>query len=473
MRKFKFIMFLMFASIMSIALFTSCKDAHEHSFVEGKCECGEVDPNYVPPHVHSYQQTVTNPTCTEKGYTTYTCSCGDTYKADEVEALCHTYNSVVTDPTCTEAGYTTYTCECGDTYKADEVPARHTYTSVVTDPTCTEVGYTTYTCSCGDTYKADEVEVVPHVDKNLDITCDYEGCTKRILPAADSQISLFTARHMIIISLSSSYYMEGVVTEVKDAMNGGFIITDEAGDSIYVRLPKDADGNSYSKWTNGKVVLGDTIRLYGKPSNNTDTSTNKTYPAKVEGAILTVVKHEHVFSEATCDKAATCACLATSTPALGHADENADNYCDRCQWNLKIQITDIAISTDGTTGGVVDENKTHWTWGNEDFGVVIAKGTSTYTLYTTSKAYMQLKKLNTLTVSSKNGMTIHSITISATNATQLNNLKSAIGTAYTYTENTDDLSVTINWDSAEDFVLVNNGTNTVYINNVKIAYEKN
>lgn len=25
---------------------------HEHNFVEGKCECGEVDPNYVPPHVH-------------------------------------------------------------------------------------------------------------------------------------------------------------------------------------------------------------------------------------------------------------------------------------------------------------------------------------------------------------------------------------------------------------------------------------
>ena len=27
---------------------------HEHSFVEGKCECGESDPNYVPPHEHSF-----------------------------------------------------------------------------------------------------------------------------------------------------------------------------------------------------------------------------------------------------------------------------------------------------------------------------------------------------------------------------------------------------------------------------------
>ena len=27
---------------------------HEHSFVDGKCECGESDPNYVPPHEHSF-----------------------------------------------------------------------------------------------------------------------------------------------------------------------------------------------------------------------------------------------------------------------------------------------------------------------------------------------------------------------------------------------------------------------------------
>ena len=26
---------------------------HEHNFVEGKCECGEEDPNYEPPHVHN------------------------------------------------------------------------------------------------------------------------------------------------------------------------------------------------------------------------------------------------------------------------------------------------------------------------------------------------------------------------------------------------------------------------------------
>ena len=47
---------------------------------------------YVPgeqPHEHSYTAVVTAPTCTEGGYTTYTCECGDSYVADEVAALGH------------------------------------------------------------------------------------------------------------------------------------------------------------------------------------------------------------------------------------------------------------------------------------------------------------------------------------------------------------------------------------------------
>ena len=33
---------------------TPVEPPHEHSFVDGKCECGESDPNYVPPHEHSF-----------------------------------------------------------------------------------------------------------------------------------------------------------------------------------------------------------------------------------------------------------------------------------------------------------------------------------------------------------------------------------------------------------------------------------
>ena len=75
-------------------------------------------------HTHSYEAVVTAPTCTVGGYTTYTCSCGDSYIADETPALGHSYEAVVTAPTCTEGGYTTYTCSvCADSYTADETAA--------------------------------------------------------------------------------------------------------------------------------------------------------------------------------------------------------------------------------------------------------------------------------------------------------------------------------------------------------------
>lgn len=37
-------------------------------------------------HVHDYVTTIVEPTCAEKGYTTYTCSCGNSYDSDYVNA---------------------------------------------------------------------------------------------------------------------------------------------------------------------------------------------------------------------------------------------------------------------------------------------------------------------------------------------------------------------------------------------------
>ena len=45
-------------------------------------------------HSHNYTASVTAPSCTEKGYTTYTCACGDSYIDDEAEATGHTAASI-------------------------------------------------------------------------------------------------------------------------------------------------------------------------------------------------------------------------------------------------------------------------------------------------------------------------------------------------------------------------------------------
>lgn len=74
---------------------------------------------------HNYETVVTAPTCSSKGFTTYTCSkCGNSYNGDETEALVHSYNAVITKATCNEGGFTTYTCSvCGDCYVADNTEA--------------------------------------------------------------------------------------------------------------------------------------------------------------------------------------------------------------------------------------------------------------------------------------------------------------------------------------------------------------
>ena len=127
-----------------------------HDYLNGTCtRCGQKEGE--TPHKHSYKDIVTAPTCTEKGYTTHTCACGDSYVDTYVDALGHAWDNgkVTKEPTATETGVRTYTCtRCGET-KTETIPKlthEHSYKAVVTAPTCTAKGYTTHTCACGDSY---------------------------------------------------------------------------------------------------------------------------------------------------------------------------------------------------------------------------------------------------------------------------------------------------------------------------------
>ncbi len=121
----------------------------------------------VEAHEHSYTAVVTPPTCTEKGYTTHTCSCGDSYVDTYVDALGHAWDNgkVTKEPTETETGVKTFTCtRCGETRTETMpvIPHVHSYKDVVTAPTCTEKGYTTHTCSCGDSYVDTYTDALGH-----------------------------------------------------------------------------------------------------------------------------------------------------------------------------------------------------------------------------------------------------------------------------------------------------------------------
>ena len=120
---------------------------------DGTGELGENLSTSALGHSFGEWEVTIEPTCTEAGEETRTCSRCDAIETRPVDALGHDY-SAVNSATCTEAGVNTYTCSrCNDTYTEDAPALGHDYTTVVTEPTCTEQGYTTHTCSrCGESY---------------------------------------------------------------------------------------------------------------------------------------------------------------------------------------------------------------------------------------------------------------------------------------------------------------------------------
>lgn len=112
-------------------------------------------------------------TCTEKGYTGDTCckDCGQIIaKGRENPALGHNYISQVTkEPTDTEDGIRTYTCSrCGDQYTENMGKHSHYYNNVKTLKWvgCVQQGEVEYSCGCGDSY----VEITPALGHDYKVT---------------------------------------------------------------------------------------------------------------------------------------------------------------------------------------------------------------------------------------------------------------------------------------------------------------
>ena len=170
---------------------------------------------------HNCEARVVAPTCTEMGYTDYTClDCGYNYQSDLIPALGHTFGEwEVTTPatcttegiesrscacgetetrsigysehnfgewavtkaaTCTEKGEEVRTCDCGETETRIIDALGHSYETETVAPTCTAEGYTEYTCTlCGHNYRTDFVPALDHEYQSEVIapTCTEVGYT--------------------------------------------------------------------------------------------------------------------------------------------------------------------------------------------------------------------------------------------------------------------------------------------------------
>ena len=136
-------------------------------------------------HSHKYIEKVSEPTCIEKGYTTYTCQCGDEYVDSYVDALDHDLIIVeAVEATCTEPGLTEgqHCTRCD--YKVEQTitpKTDHKYEANIINPTCEDQGYTIYTCQCGDEYIDSYVDALDHdliIDEAIEPTCTEAGYTE-------------------------------------------------------------------------------------------------------------------------------------------------------------------------------------------------------------------------------------------------------------------------------------------------------
>ena len=161
--------------------------AHKHNYVatviapgcttrgctEYKCECGEsYEDLYVNPKGHSFGQWQE---ATQQGKEERVCSaCGEREERDS-EVHQHRYSYEITKPTCTEGGYTTYTCLCGDSYEDDFVDAigHDEKVNVIKAASCEEPGEAEYECvRCG----AKRTGVLPTLDHEFHgDSCTYCG----------------------------------------------------------------------------------------------------------------------------------------------------------------------------------------------------------------------------------------------------------------------------------------------------------
>ena len=108
--------------------------------------CDHRETEKIPATGHDHKSVITAPTCTEDGYTTHTCACGDSYTDSQVAALGHNMGKwqTIKAATCTADGSKKRVCQrtgC-DHSETTKIAAtgKHTYTNSQ-DTTCNVCGH--------------------------------------------------------------------------------------------------------------------------------------------------------------------------------------------------------------------------------------------------------------------------------------------------------------------------------------------
>ena len=321
-----------------------------------RCDYYEKEP--IPANGHNDIAVVTEATCTQKGYTTYTCTvCHDSRVGDYVKELGHDWQKdsctepkyclvcgafdsdslehdmtdwvILKKASCTTDGEMRRDCNRCDYYEKEPIPASgHNDMTVVTEATCTQKGYTTYTCTvCHDSRVGDYVDALGHnwqaatcTEPKFCPTCGtFEG-----MPADHAMGKWSTVNEATCTADGKmrrdcglcDYYEQGAIPAKGHTDKEKNYICDVCGKDLCTdHQPKTVAGKAATCTETG-LTDGKSCALCGDILE-----TQKVISAK-----------GHAWKDATCTHPKTCkTCGATSGRAKGHTYSNGlDGTCNTC-----------------------------------------------------------------------------------------------------------------------------------------------
>ena len=276
-------------------------------------------------HEHEYEAVVTAPTCTEGGYTTYTCACGDSYVDDKTEALGHTEETVPGTPATFDDEGTTDGVKCavcGITLVEQETSPKLDYNEGI-------VPVEVLVATTGDwqTGYANEgpAELVLDDDFSTIWHTDWKGTSRE--------------NHWIQFELKDDYTVDGLRYKPRSGSRNG-VITEYAiqisDDGVSFETIATGEWASNSNWKVAQFdgVNAKYVRLVSLNSDGDNPNYVFASAAEIRLTGVKVGAHEHVFgewiitTEPTCTEKGegtrTCECGESETreiPALGHTEE--------------------------------------------------------------------------------------------------------------------------------------------------------
>ena len=233
-------------------------------------------------------------------------------------------------------------------------------------------------CACGAT---DPTFVPSHecADADGDFICDADDCTKEVLPAADS---VLTVKQALALAAAignkytvAKYYISGVITTVPNSTHGNLNLTAD-GETIYIYGLWDATGdNKYGNMAE-KPVKGDTITVYTVIGNYNGSAQLK------DAWTTSLVPHgdNHTYEEGVCT-----VCGATK-PVEGATTLNivmsdvaaANNWADSTKYTSFAADSNVTVSVTGggNTGKYYNNGKNWRIYQNESPTITIAAANS-------------------------------------------------------------------------------------------------